>query len=205
MGNACDRKLVTQADVAPLFDEPISGEKTLEGDAQTCVFDTAGFSSIHISLRPGVGPETVDLVQSGKTNQTVTALGGVGDKAVWDPTLKEVDAVQERDCFARSARSARPQRAPPPTRSAPSAARSSPASWLGTPDAAEAPVRTPVVALEELAEERRGVVRNADNLQVRRLAIELEIQLRPGPAVVPVGERLELTSPPVAAWRSRCA
>ena len=93
-GNACDRKLVTAADVAPLLDEAISGEKTIPGDAQSCEFVTAGFSSVHISMRPGLGNATVAQVKSGATNQTVTPLAGVGDSAVWDPTLKQVDATK---------------------------------------------------------------------------------------------------------------
>jgi hypothetical protein len=92
VGNACDRKLITAADVAPLLSEPVSAEKTLDGDAQTCKFDTAGFSSVKVSLRPGLGPTTLDMIKSGKTNQTVTDLPGVGERAVWDPLLKEVDA-----------------------------------------------------------------------------------------------------------------
>jgi hypothetical protein len=94
VGNACDRKLITQADVAPLFDEAISGEKTIPGDAQSCEFDTTNFSSVQIAVRPGLGDVSVTQVKSGKTNQTVTPLAGVGDTAVWDPTLKEVDATK---------------------------------------------------------------------------------------------------------------
>lgn len=92
VGNPCDRKLVTQADVAPLFDEAISGEKAV--DPQTCEFDTTGFSSVHISLRPGLGDVSVAQIKSGATNQSVTPLAGVGDSAVWDPTLKQVSATK---------------------------------------------------------------------------------------------------------------
>src|ERR1700753_1461213 len=45
-GNACNRKLITAADVAPLLSEPVSSEKPLAGDAQSCVFETAGFSYV---------------------------------------------------------------------------------------------------------------------------------------------------------------
>lgn len=90
--NACDEKLITQADIAPLLSEDISGEKTLEGDPQSCEFDTVGFSSVQIALRPGVGKMSIAIIASGKTNQTVTPLAGVGDEAVFDPALKEVDA-----------------------------------------------------------------------------------------------------------------
>jgi hypothetical protein len=94
-GNACDRKLIAAADVAPLLSEPISGEETLTGDAQTCEFKTAGFSSVHVSLRPGLGHATLDQIISGGTNQTVTPLVGVGDRAVWDANLKQVSAEKD--------------------------------------------------------------------------------------------------------------
>jgi hypothetical protein len=93
-GTACDRKLIVAADVAPLFSEAISGEKTIPGDLQSCEFDTAGFSSVQITVRPGLGDEVVAEVKSGKTNQTVTPLAGVGETAVWDSTLKQVTATK---------------------------------------------------------------------------------------------------------------
>ena len=94
-GNACDRKLIGEADVAPLLSEPISGVETLSGDAQTCEFKTAGFSSVHVSLRPGLGHATLDQIISGGTNQTVTPLAGVGDRAVWDANLKQISAEKD--------------------------------------------------------------------------------------------------------------
>ncbi len=94
---ACDRKLIVAADVAPLFSEAISGEKTIPGDLQSCEFDTVNFSSIQIAVRPGLGDVSVAQVKSGKTNQTVTPLAGVGDSAAWDPMLKEVDATKNNE------------------------------------------------------------------------------------------------------------
>jgi hypothetical protein len=93
-GNACDRKLITQADVSPLFDEAISGEKPIPGDPQSCEFDTAGFSSVQIAIRAGLGNESIAEIKSGATNETVTALPGVGDSAVWNPLLKRVSATK---------------------------------------------------------------------------------------------------------------
>jgi hypothetical protein len=92
MGNACDRHLVTKADVAPLLSEGIATIKPIPGDLQSCEFTTTGFSSIQVALRPGLGKLTIDQILSGGTNETVTALAGVGDRAVWDATLKEVNA-----------------------------------------------------------------------------------------------------------------
>jgi hypothetical protein len=97
LGNPCDRKLITMADMAPLFSEPITSMKALPGDPQTCVFETAGFSTGQVSLRPRIGHMSIDMILSGKTNQTVTSLSGVGDRAVWDATLKEVDAEKNGD------------------------------------------------------------------------------------------------------------
>ena len=91
-GTACDRKLIVAADVAPLLTEAVSSEKTIPGDLQSCEFETAGFSSVQITVRPGLGNAVVAQVKSGATNQTVTPLPGVGDAAVWDPVLKQVTA-----------------------------------------------------------------------------------------------------------------
>jgi hypothetical protein len=93
-GTVCDRKLITAADVAPLLSEAISEEQTIPGDAQSCEFDTTGFSQVQISVRPGLGNVSVAQTKSGATNQSVTPLAGVGDTAVWDPLLKEVDATK---------------------------------------------------------------------------------------------------------------
>ena len=102
-GTPCDRKLVTQADIAGLMTEPIANEKSLPGDPNSCVFTTTGFSSVTVSLRPGLGKMSIDLISSGKTNQTVTPLPGVGDRAVWDATLKEVDADKNNNLCVVSA------------------------------------------------------------------------------------------------------
>lgn len=94
-GNACDRKLLTAADVAPLLAEPIATVKAIRGDPQSCEFTTTNFSSVQVALRPGLGPMTLDAIIAGKTNQSVTPLAGVGERAVWDPILKEVDAEKK--------------------------------------------------------------------------------------------------------------
>src|SRR5882762_2244879 len=56
------------------------------------------------------------------------------------------------------------------------------------------PAQSSFTSLEEFAEERRRVIRDAGDL-VRCLTIELEIELGPGLAVVPVGEMFELAPP----------
>jgi len=91
-GNACDRKLVTSADAAEILGEPVASEKALPGDAQSCVFTTADFTTLTISLRPGLGRTTVDTWAAGKMPVPVTKLSGVGERAVWQSTLKEINA-----------------------------------------------------------------------------------------------------------------
>jgi hypothetical protein len=91
-GNACDRKLVTSADAAEILGEPVAPEKTLPGDAQSCVFKTADFTTLTISLRPGLGRATVDTWAAGKMPLPVTNVSGVGERAVWQSTLKEINA-----------------------------------------------------------------------------------------------------------------
>ena len=92
--NACDRRLVSKDDVAGLLSEPIAKVEPLVGDAQSCVFTSANFSTVTVSLRPGLGDATLAEIASGQTNETVTALPGVGDKAVWNGVLREVNATK---------------------------------------------------------------------------------------------------------------
>jgi len=87
-GNPCDRHLVSEADVQPLLAGPITSVKPLGSDADSCMFATAGFSSISITLRPTGGKETLASWHKGP----VTPLPGVGDDAVFEPDLKEVVA-----------------------------------------------------------------------------------------------------------------
>jgi hypothetical protein len=91
-GNACDRKLVTSADAADILGEPVASEKAVPGDAQSCVFSTGDFTTLTISLRPGLGRATVDAWAAGKMPMAVTTLSGVGERAVWQSTLKEINA-----------------------------------------------------------------------------------------------------------------
>ena len=96
-GNACDRKLLSVADVGDLLQEPITGTAPLKGDPQTCYFVTAttqsrGGPEIMVSLRPGLGRVTLKTWLDGKMGTTATKIGGVGDDAVWVSELKELDA-----------------------------------------------------------------------------------------------------------------
>jgi hypothetical protein len=90
--NACDRKLVTLSDAAEILGEPVASEKALAGDAQSCVFTTADFTTLTVSVRPGLGRTTVDTWAAGKMPMPVTSVLDVGERAVWQSTLKEINA-----------------------------------------------------------------------------------------------------------------
>ena len=92
LGNACDRKLLTAADLSDLLKGTIS-VGPLEGDPQSCVF-TAGDRNVTVSLRPGVGDVTVKTVLAGGENVSATSFSGVGDKAAWTSELHEVNATK---------------------------------------------------------------------------------------------------------------
>lgn len=92
VGNACDRKLLTMADVEGILTERITGSQTIQGDPATCTFTTGSFPSITVTLRPKVGKATVATWRSGRMPSTATPLTGVGDEAVWVDDLHEVVA-----------------------------------------------------------------------------------------------------------------
>ncbi len=91
-GNACDRKLLTTADVAGILTAPIVGMKPVPGDPQTCQFNTASFPSVNVTLRPGLGKTTVNAWKSGRMPVAAAPLAGVGDEAAWVNPLHEVVA-----------------------------------------------------------------------------------------------------------------
>jgi hypothetical protein len=93
-GNACDRKLLTPADVADLLGAPVTETKTIPGDAQSCVFRTGGFNSVSVTIRPGLGNVTVQTWLDGKMPLSAAPLSGVGDRAAWVADLSEVVATK---------------------------------------------------------------------------------------------------------------
>lgn len=92
VGNACDRKLLTTADVGGILTAPIIGTKPIPGDPQSCTFDTGSLASISVTLRPGLGRTTVDTWKSGRMPVAAAPLAGVGDDAAWVDPLHEVVA-----------------------------------------------------------------------------------------------------------------
>jgi hypothetical protein len=93
-GNACDRKLLAAADVADLLGAPVTETKTIPGDAQSCEFGTAGFNSVSVTIRPGLGDMTVQTWLDGKMPVSASPLSGVGDRAAWVVDLSEVVATK---------------------------------------------------------------------------------------------------------------
>ena len=97
-GTPCERKLVSVEDVAGILTEPITGTKPLNGDAQTCDFITAtdahGGPGIRVSVREGLGKQTIEMLKAGKMNVEGTPLPGVGDEALFVKDLREVNATK---------------------------------------------------------------------------------------------------------------
>jgi len=84
---ACGGHL-SQADVQPLLTGPITSVKPAPSDPDSCVFSTAGFSSISVTVRSSGGKDTLQSWHKGP----VTPVPGVGDDAVWEPGIQEIVA-----------------------------------------------------------------------------------------------------------------
>lgn len=96
-GSACDRKLITAQDVASLLDKPVVETKNIPGDPQSCSFATAGFASVTITVRPGLGRASVGVFTSGKMKEYEKSepLAGVGDEAVRSLALNRIIARKD--------------------------------------------------------------------------------------------------------------
>jgi hypothetical protein len=90
----CDQKLVSAQDAAGILRAPIVTTAPAAGDPQTCVFKTADYTSVAVSLRPGMGQQTVESWAAGKQGFAAKPLPGVGDKAVWVPDVQKVYATK---------------------------------------------------------------------------------------------------------------
>jgi hypothetical protein len=91
-GNACDRKLLTTADVSGLLSATVDSVYTIPGDPESCKFSTAAFAWVEVTLRPGQGRVTVQTWNSGKMPLTAAPFSGVGNEAAWVNDLHEVVA-----------------------------------------------------------------------------------------------------------------
>lgn len=94
-GNACERKLVTQADAAAILGAPTVETTTIAGDPQSCKFNTGGYGSVTMTLRPGLGDVTVQTWLDGRMPVSATAISGVGDRAAWVTDLSEIVATKD--------------------------------------------------------------------------------------------------------------
>jgi hypothetical protein len=79
---------LSQADVQPLLTGPITSVKPAPSDADSCVFSTAGGSSVSVTVRSSGGKQTLESWHK----RPVTPVTAVGDDAVWEPDLKEIVA-----------------------------------------------------------------------------------------------------------------
>ncbi len=86
-GGGCGGHL-SQADVQPLISGPVTSVKPAPSDPDSCVFSTAGFSSISVTVRSTGGRETLESWRKGP----VTPVPGVGDDAVWEAAIQELVA-----------------------------------------------------------------------------------------------------------------
>ena len=93
-GNPCERKLVTQADVAGIMASAAVKVEALEGDPQSCVFSNVLGGTITVMVRAGLGDLTVAGWEKGQMNVPVKPMAGVGDRAVWQDTMNEVIATK---------------------------------------------------------------------------------------------------------------
>jgi hypothetical protein len=90
--SACEALVLKPADIAPLLTAPITRATSLAGDGQSCAFLTTGFSSVTVSVRPGLGRASLDAWSNGRMPLAARTLSGVGDAAVWQDTLNELIA-----------------------------------------------------------------------------------------------------------------
>jgi hypothetical protein len=91
-GSACERGLLTPADVADILRAPITGIVLISGDPQSCAFVTASRPYIEITMRPSRGREVVRAWVGGTMPLEATPLYDVGDRAAWQRDLHEVIA-----------------------------------------------------------------------------------------------------------------
>jgi hypothetical protein len=89
---ACDAQPVKVKDVAGILIAPITELKPVPGDSQSCEYSTGSFPAITISVRPGLGQSTVDAWMAGRMPLKASPMAGIGDAAVWQPSLHEVIA-----------------------------------------------------------------------------------------------------------------
>ncbi|HEY3933128.1 MAG TPA: hypothetical protein VGL65_00775 [Gemmatimonadales bacterium] len=90
-GSACSQQLLTVADVGGILSAPITGTEEVPGtNGSTCKFTTGSFTSISVTLRPGAGKVSLGIWQGGHMPTASAPLAGVGDEAVWVPSLNEV-------------------------------------------------------------------------------------------------------------------
>jgi len=96
-GSACDRKLLAAEDVVGILGAAPTVTKNIPGDPQSCKFETSGFPSLTVSVRPGHGVAAVGMYTSGKMTEFEASkpLSGVGTEAVRSLSLNRVIARKD--------------------------------------------------------------------------------------------------------------
>ena len=89
---SCDARVPTGRDVARILGAPVRTAHLVPGDSETCELGSGESRRIFMSLRPGLGRLTVQSWVDGKMPLAAWSLGGVGDRALWQPELNEVIA-----------------------------------------------------------------------------------------------------------------
>lgn len=91
-GSACKQGLLTADDVASVLRAPSTAAEVPGDNGSTCSFTTAGYASLSVTLRPGMGKTSLAIWKSGKMPVSGVAEQGVGDEAVWVEGTHEVVA-----------------------------------------------------------------------------------------------------------------
>lgn len=91
--NVCDSKVVAPGDLLNVLPGTITA-KTVPGDPQTCEFSADGFSSVSVTVRPGLGDVTVSEWTSENRPTDAATVTGIGDRAAWQSTLRELIATR---------------------------------------------------------------------------------------------------------------
>jgi hypothetical protein len=92
LGSACKRQLLTSDDVGAVLRAPSTAAEIPGDNGSTCSFTTAGYASLTVTLRPGMGKTTLAIWKSGKMPVSGVAEQGVGDEAMWVDGTHEVVA-----------------------------------------------------------------------------------------------------------------
>jgi hypothetical protein len=93
IANVCDGKIITPEDLVSVLPGASNG-KALDGDPQTCEYEAPDAGRVSITVRPGLGDVTVGSWVSSKVAVASVGVNGIGDRAIWQRTLRELVATK---------------------------------------------------------------------------------------------------------------